>query len=34
MKWLLGYLNPNDYVTFRTDLSEHNEFIHYSKFIH
>lgn len=33
MKWLLGYLNPNDYVTFRTDLSEHNEFIHYSKFI-
>jgi hypothetical protein len=33
MKWLLGYLNPNDYVTFKTDISDNAEFIHYSKFI-
>jgi len=33
MKWVLCYLNPNDYVTFRTDISDNNEYIIYSKFI-
>jgi len=33
MNWVLCYLNPNDYVSFRTNLSDSNEYIYYSKFL-